>query len=299
LLAKIKRNPGCATLDSVISQKVLRQRAWDEYKMAQKIWDAFAAEDSKVCTAVQPLAYIEQWNAVLMRKVEGRALKGYLLRPAVALRLSKPVQQLHGLLAAAARWLRIFHDRVSNLQVIPFPVSSIREIMDESLLNLKKYSYKRLDIQPYRDALENALMGMRNLYIPVGTIHDDFHYSNILVGPDGRVCVIDKAGDYQRSIYADLATLLTDPQTRTLQIASGGRFIPDKFIQSCKKVILEEYFGSESYDQAVLDFFSALAVLNKWSEGLTRLSRGKRKELSPLLSLMTERYFSRLLSQYL
>ncbi len=299
LLAKIKRQPDVETLSEAVAIERLRKPARDEFEMTQKIWDAFVIENSHGCTAVRPVGYLEQWNAVVMEKVEGKALKELLLHPKTLFRLPSAKAELLELIASSARWLRVFHDRVSGMQEVPFLVDEIWMDVDESLERLERYSEERVNIEKYRIIFRKAMEEIAHLKIPVGIVHDDFHYSNILVEGSDRVCAIDNAGDYRTCAYVDLATLITDPQTRTLQIMTGGFYIPSNLIENLEKEILQNYFGEEVYPKEVVDFFCALAILNKWSEGLARFSVERRRKMPTALLKWIESYFSKRLFGYL
>ncbi|MGZ9164172.1 MAG: phosphotransferase [Anaerolineales bacterium] len=299
LLAKIHRKPQIGTLFDAIASGRLRKLARAEYKISQIIGQAFTEENSSVCIPVQYLGFIEKWNALLMRKVEGKMLKKYLLSPFIALRNPKSLAQLQKYLLLTIRWLNILHRRVSGLQMVPFPVDKARRLMEDVLSKLRELSHGQIDVGPFRVALEKELEGMRDLYVPVGLLHTDFHYSNILVTLDGQVCVLDYALNYYGPIYFDLATILIDPETRQVQILTGGRFIAPDFIQSCKRLILDSYFNGQPYLENVLNFYCALAVLNKWSTDESSLSNNWRKLIFPILSRITRRYYSKLVLQYL
>ena len=266
--------------------------------MTKRIWDAFNAENYKGCTAVEPFAYLERWNALLMQKIEGKALKVFLLDPKLIF-FPKARDELKKLLRSSARWLRVFHDRVSEMQEISFPIEDIRADLDESFSRLERYSNGKVKIAPYQEAFEKALEEIAYLKVPFGIVHDDYHYSNILVDKENQVSAIDNAGTYQSCAYVDLATLITDPQTRSRQIMTGGFYISARFIDECKKAILENYFGQEVYSEKIIHFFCALAVLNKWSEGLARFSVERQRKMPSILLKQTENYFSKLLLTYL
>lgn len=299
LLVKIHRKPQIGTLTDALTTERLRKLARNEYEISQVIWQAFAEENSPVCIPVHYLGFIEKWNALLMRQVEGRMLKKYLLRPSIALRNPRSLGQLQKYLLLSARWLNILHRRVSGLQVVPFPVENAQLLIEEVLSKLHERSNGQVDIKPFRAVLEQELEGMRDLHVPVGLLHADFHYSNILVTPDDRVCVLDYALNYYGPIYFDLATILIDPETRQVQILTDGRFIAAAFIQSCKRLILNSYFNGQPYFKNVLNFYCILAILNKWSTDEAGLSNSRRKMISPILSRITRRYYAKLVLQYL
>ena len=299
LLVKIHRKPQIVTLPDALTTGRLRKIARAEYEISQVIWQAFTEENSPVCISVQYLGFMEKWNALLMRKIEGKMLKKYLLRPSVALRNPKSLAQLQKYLRLSTRWLNILHRRVSGLQIVPFPVDKARLLIEEVLSKLRERSNGQVDVRPFQAALEKELEGMRDLHVPVGLLHADFHYSNILVTLDGQVCVLDYALNYYGPIYFDLATILIDPETRQVQILTGGRFIASEFIQSCKRLILDSYFNGQPYLDNVLNFYCVLAILNKWSTDEASSSDSWRKLISPILSRITRRYYGKLVLQYL
>ena len=299
LLAKIHRKPYMATLNEALAADWLRSVAHDEYEMSKSIWRAFEEENSFGCAAVQPLGLMSEWNAILMRKVEGKLLKNHLMRASVALRLPSALAELMQYLGSSVKWLRIFHDRVSDAHIVPFPVNDALDLMNEILDKLSSQSRGQVDIEPYRFALSRRLECVSALSVPVGLLHDDFQYSNILIGSDGRAYVLDYALNYRGCVYSDLATLMIDPQTREIQILTGGRFIAPGFIDAFNQTILAAYFDGASCHKDVLDFYCALAVLNKWSADEAEISNGWRRGLFPVFSRVARRHYAGLLPQYL
>ena len=301
LLAKIHRKPHIVTLNDALTTGWLKPIAHDEYEMAQQIWRAFEAENSSAFTAVEPLGFMDEWNAILMRKVEGKPLKKYLLSASVALRSPHALKRLQELLKASVIWLRIFHQRVAGAQDTAFPAQDASDTMDEVLSKLSRHSKGEVDVETYRYALSNHLTNLDagTVQVPVALLHDDFQYSNILIMPDGRVCVVDYALNHRGCVYADLATIIIDPQTRGAQIWTSGRLIDPGFIHACQQTILDAYFNGASYHKKALDFYCALAVLNKWSADEAEVYHGWRKQVYSPLSASTRRYYAKLLEQYL
>jgi len=299
LFAKIHRKPYMATLNEALAAEWLRPIARDEYEMTRVISRAFDEENSPMCTAIQPLGLMDEWNAILMRKVNGKPLKKYLLRPSVVLRFPSALAELQQYLKSSITWLRVFHDRVAGTHIAPFPVNDATELIHEILAKLDRQSKGQVDVEAYRFALLKQLECIGALSVPVGLLHDDFQYSNILIEPDGRACVLDYALNYQGCIYSDLATLMIDPQTREIQILSGGRFIAPGFIRAFNQTVLSAYFNGEPFHKTVLDFYCALAVLNKWSADEAEIANGWRKKLSSIFSRVTRRYYAKLLTRYL
>lgn len=299
LLAKINRDPDCEEMCDAVVVKKFRERAKEEFAVMQSIWEAFDRETETDCIAVQPFEYVGKWNAIVMQKIDGKPLKGVLLQPSMALRSRKVINQLLGLVRSSTRWLRIFHERVSVMEYVTLPEKNVWSTISRSLSRLDQLSGGNIAIESYQLSFRKAMEDLRGEKVPVGVVHDDYHYSNILATRDNKICAIDNSGNYQACAYVDLATFITDPQTRMVQVITGGLYISTDFIQSCKEMILRTYFGQEAYSSQVMDFFCAIAILNKWSEGLARFSVAKFGTYSAIFIKWTERYFSKLLSAYL
>lgn len=299
LFAKIHRKPHMATLKEALEAEWLRPIAHDEYEITKVIWRTFEENNSPVCTAVQPLGLMDEWNAILMRKVDGRSLKKYLIRPSVLLRSPKALVQLRQYLESSLIWLRIYHDQIAELQIAPFPIDDALESMNEILFKLSARSKGQVNVEYYRSLLLKRLESIRILNVPVALLHDDFQYSNILIKPDGRACVLDYAFNHRGCVYSDLATFLVDPQTRGVQILTGGRFVAPGFIRTFNQTILNAYFNGKPYQKNVLDFYCALAVLNKWSADEGEIYGGWKKKLYSALLGPMRRYYTNLLTEYL
>ncbi|HET9910208.1 MAG TPA: phosphotransferase [Anaerolineales bacterium] len=298
LFAKIHRKPHMETLKEALAADWLRPIAHAEYEITKVIWQTFESKNSPVCTAIQPLGLADEWNAILMRKVEGKELKKFLVRPSVLFRSGPALMELQKYLEASMIWLRIFHDHVSEAQMAPFPVDDALESMDEILEKLKQCSNAEVDVEFYRNELLNRLESIRDLTVPVALLHDDFQYSNILIQNDGRACVLDYAFNHRGCVYSDLATFLIDPQTRGVQILTRGIFIAPAFLHAFRTTALTAYFNGEGYHKDVLDFYCLLAILNKWSADEGAIYSGWKRRLYSFFVPSMRHYYTNLLTEY-
>lgn len=295
LLAKIHRKPYIKSLTTAISDTSLKAAGYAEYEITRKMWSVFSKENSSTFMSIQPLAYLEEWNAILMRKVDGKLLKEYLFTPSFMLRKEKAIEQLQNYLSAAVNWLRVFHYRVADMRLEKFPVQDAMDSMDNILNRLSRH----VDVTGYRRALIKKISDIRSLLVPVCLLHDDFQYSNIIVENRGRVCVLDYAMNHRSCTYSDIATLLIDPRTRGLQVWSLGGLIPKKIIQSLDRTIIETYFRSETFHKPVLDYFCALAILNKWQADESGNSNNPKTIPLRRLPTLVRSYYNELLLYYI
>lgn len=293
LLVKIPRKPAHQSIADALQNDYLRAHTRDYFDFMLATWRAFVDADAPNCFAIRPLEYFEQWNAIVMLEAQGRPLKDMLAR-------GRPPQtdEFQGHLKNAARWVRIFHERIGEMNEQTFSRAEIEAALDAVLDNLAKYSRGRVDTASIRTSLLASVSdGWR---VPVARTHDDYHYSNVLVSPDGRACGLDaRRRSVRNPIYADLATLLLDPATRFASILTGGMLLPRRFFERSRQSILDGYFTAEPYDASILDFYCAIVVLDKWMINERRLAFGMARFAGIVLRLWVRWYFSSLLRRYI
>lgn len=293
ILVKIPRKPANETIADALQNEYLLAHTRDYFDFMLATWNAFEQADVPNCFAIRPLEYFEQWNAIAMLEVQGRPLKDMLV-------VGRPPQtrafQTH--LESAARWARIFHQGIGEMKVQTFSRAEIESALDAVLVNLAKYSRGRVNTASIRTSMLAPVSdGWR---VPVARTHDDYHYSNVLVSPDGRVCGLDARRRIVRNpIYADLATLLLDPATRVASILTGGLLLSRRFFERSRQSILGGYFAGEPHDASIFDFYCAIVVLDKWMINERRLATGKARFAGIVLRPWVRWYFSSLLRRYI
>jgi len=265
VLVKIPRKPHLLTIYDAVRADNLRPSTIETYRNMQAIWNAFADENSPDCVAIQPLHYFPKWNAIVMNEVKGTMLKKLFVR------WKKDWSRLADALTRSALWLRIFHDHVGQARLEPFQQSRALAKVEDELAALMQNSRKQVDVGVLRAKLASMIEKIGSSLVSTSFLHDDFQYSNIMVLDDGRVCALDADGRRRDPIYQDLATLLIDPQTRLVQIITLGVFAPQKRQKYLRKKILSAYFGAQSVDENILDFYCALNILHKWSMNEKRI----------------------------
>ena len=299
ILVKIPSKPYFDSFTDAIASDVSKARAQEQYAASTSVWKAISEEGDLSCCAVPPPLYIEKWNALAMQEIQGRMLKSFLLKPSIALDVSTAWSELKEAVARSSKWLRIVHSRACNVENEPFPTEYVQALIDETLEKLEKDSDSQVDVRPYRKSLQVQLEKASQASVPVGLLHDDFHYSNILITPDGRACALDYAFTHRGPIYADLATILIDPETRLAQILSFGQFLSKEKLRQLRSAILDNYFPEKSYDAQVLNLFCSIAALYKWSVDERRFSgNGLKRFFSPLLLPIMRRHFHDVINTY-
>ncbi|HYN89900.1 MAG TPA: hypothetical protein VER55_15310, partial [Ardenticatenaceae bacterium] len=121
LLVKIPREPGIATLEGAVAAEHLRPLAQQEYETLLAIAAAFEGSTSDSYCSVRPLAYLPEWNAIVMEELPAEPLKAIILRGRMMLNRDRDWVAVEQALARAGTWLRLFHERVGALKHEPFP----------------------------------------------------------------------------------------------------------------------------------------------------------------------------------
>jgi hypothetical protein len=299
ILVKIARKPSIRQINDAIKVDELRNIAQKEYSFLKMTWDAFERAKKTDFYTVQPFAYLDEWNAIVMRKADGQSLNRLFYKPAIPLGLAEPRQKLLAVLNQAGQWLKLFHCYAGEMQLEPFPRDASEKDIDELLESLSVNSTHQIDIQGLKKGLRASLSKL-NGEVPIARLHGDYHFSNILFTPDGRVCALDSYYWVRGPVYEDLASLLVHPETRPAQVLSGGRFASPQLVSDCRKAVLDGYFESGSFDPNMLDFYCALHLLHQWSMNEKKLQNaGKKRVLLKPAVMVMRRYFERLLKQYI
>jgi hypothetical protein len=129
--------------------------------------------------------------------------------------------------------------------------------------------------------------------------HGDFAPRNILVGPGGRVSVLDTLGRWRAPAFEDIGNFLLAFKAHRLQVYSQGLFLSASRIKQYENQFLRGYFGDDPIPLASIRLFECLAALEKWSSvvhghGQSRGLRGLGKRC---LSLAWARHLRRTMAQ--
>lgn len=300
IFAKIPRKRHMQTLHDAIHADELRSPTLDEYETLRATWKIFNDAGDQDCHALEPLIYFEKWNAIVMPELSGKMLKNLLLSPGIFFKNLDSWMKLRVALGKTARWLRLFHEG-NKLRNEKFPLDEAQMQIEIALNAIKQNSNGKVNLTWVLPKVQSLLMMVSKEMVPTALLHDDYQYSNIMIISDGRVCALDPRHRRYGSVYADLATLLIDPQLRLVQILSAGHAFPEKYLNACEQDVLSSYFHDSSIQITVLNFYCVLACLQKWAfnEKILASSRFGQFILVPVISSLVRRQFSNTLLKYL
>jgi aminoglycoside phosphotransferase (APT) family kinase protein len=162
----------------------------------------------------------------------------------------------------AGRWLRILHDSPAT--------TPLTRQEDRSEIVAAFEAYRRyLATETGRDLSAVVKAGVDaagRLPDPLPTVlsHGDFAPRNILVGPSGRVAVIDLLARWKSPPYEDLATFLVALQTNRANAATRGLLF-GRAAKRLEPAFLKGYFGTEPVPRDAIRVYELLLVLDKWA----------------------------------
>ena len=299
VLAKIAHRPHKRDLAAALKDDSLRTLAKSEMAQLEATWRSFEELGDPNLIAVQPLSYLEEWNAIVMLEVNARPLRSQLTSLAVGFSQAKATAEFTRHLRNASQWIRHYHNHVGGGKIEPVSQELLQDRIEKIELDVKQFMGKSADA-----ARKLALLESKSRQITgtdtIAQLHGDFHCSNILVTPQGQICVLDpRANSSRRSIYNDLAALLTDLHLKPIPMVTGG-FFTRKFWDQSRQAIIESYFKPGEYSQPLLDFYCASEVMFKWSmDERDFTNRKKMRMLKSVARPVLGRYMSRLTDRFL
>lgn len=299
ILVKIAHSPNQSDLQAALENESLRALAQDEMTQLQATWQAFQELGDPDLIAVQPLAYLPAWNAIVMFEVEGQTLRNRLVSPLIGFSQPQASAQLIQHLRKSSQWLWHYHNHVGGSQTglasKPLMQARLDKISEDVTVRLGLH----LDAPNYLSAIKSHMDTVSGME-PVAQLHGDFHCTNIIVTPRGQICVLDpRANSSRQSVYNELATLLIDMHLKPIPILTGGRFT-QTFLDQSRQAIVESYFKPGEFSQSLLDFYCACEAIFKWSmDERDFIHRKNMRMLAPLARPILTRYMHQLVSRFL
>lgn len=250
-----------------------------EFAAMSAVMDCVAQLGDSRFGAVGILDQLHEPPALVMEKVSDPSLRYLLiadraaLRPASALRWggrqTSVTPTLSNRLVAAmynsGAWLRNFHrlpdanhTRERNECEADF-VRSIHLFTD--------YLRERIGRTRFFGALDEKLASAAHRILPqrlpLGLCHGDFAPRNILVGPAGRVTVLDTLARWRAPIYEDIGQFLValnSPGPHNLWMDQAGCALRARY----ERAFLSGFFGDGPLPLAQIRLFECQVLLERW-----------------------------------
>jgi len=163
-------------------------------------------------------------------------------------------------------------------------------------LNKIEVSSGRLDLSFVKVLIDDLYRSYRKVNLPYRILHGDFSSANIFVTCDGKICAVDPHNE-PAPLYLDLAKIITDLETRRIQILTNGMSVPRSRLKIFNSSLLNGYFSADPVNYFALNLFRLLLLIEKWAENEAKLQqiRGKSRFLYSLGVSQMRRYLLSLL----
>lgn len=275
LLVKIPRLADMTTLAQAVSASDLVPYTRVEYEALRDVSAAFESQGMHTFRAIRPVAFLPDWNAIVMEELPSQPIKHLFLTSGMLLGFHKDWMCFAETLRRTGHWLRIFHSQVGKIEMERLRDQRVDQVIEQTVQELDEATDHEFDLQAVQASLLQQLAAIGDVVVPVATLHTDMTYANVFTTPDGRVGVLDPGAQARGPVYADLATLLEDPDTRLLQVITGGHAFPRARLERLDNAVLQGYFGSSAYNRDVLNLYRAIALMHKWTMDEEELDRAK------------------------
>lgn len=295
IIAKIRRLPDI-DIDAAMANQAMQEEMREEFEILEKIEKIFQEiDDPRFCT-IRALEYFEELSTVVMEKLDMQLLREHFTT--LKMVSDKKWQEAFALhLNDSARWLRIYHERIGGIKDGSSCWDEQFEIMRQYLHKISEY-YPAFKLHSLRLFIDRSQEKQRGSNLSYGMVHFNFDLANIFITKDNQLGSFDP--HYRPGpLYADIAKLLIDLQTRAVQMLTYGWFIRPALQDKFRQATLHGYFADQPYDLTSLNLFCFAAVLEKWltDEETLAQSSGLKKIVYFLIAPWRRNYFSNLLNQ--
>ncbi len=254
------------------------QRAKLEYDALASIYMKVSNEALEGVTAVRPLAFWSDYNALVCEYLPGRHLLS-ILNAAGAIWGSRRERHLAEQTAYnGGRLLGIIH----KIQKVPYPqIRSLDthmyvkglETKIRELLKLECPKAVREEIARTRNSLEQ-LLNYSHAETIFSHLHGDYYPENIVCSQDGRVFTIDTTLHQIGPIEQDIAKFMAGVKLTKRSLLFGSIGMRTSVQERVIHAFLNGYRNVGNFNRRVLFAFLLLALLQRWIE-ILEVVRGR------------------------
>lgn len=297
ILAKIRRNPKMDSLSRAI-QADIHQNMENEYRTLNLLYDNFNSTEEDF-GAIRPLAYLDQYPALVMEEYPARTLR-QLLSGQRNSKTDWSSSELRDAARKTGQWLSTFHHKLYVPVQKPYTSRDILLEVQAYAERLELFSHGRVQAREVMSDFWKKLEGLPVATMTFSHSHSDMTIDNVLYSSDGRVCIIDVKNQVA-PVYVDLGLILIHPETSKPQIFSMGSHFSENLLCKYRAEIVAGYFDEQPGDESLVRIYSAIQVLNKWlmyEELMSRYKKVKRLLAVPVAPYVSA-YFKGLLKKHL
>jgi hypothetical protein len=254
LLLKIPRWEEAPTLGEALAAGE-QDSTHAEIDGLRRIEAAVLASGDPGLTAVAPVGYVGEVNGILLRRMSGTSLRDRLGR-------GRGSGDVGAIFERLGRWIRVFHQIDGPPVARPFDAEAAVERSRALERGIRAADRAPRGLLPAMAVLRLAAEGLDGTPEPWAEIHGDLNLSNVLVGRDDRVAVIDPNRE-GASALTDPVRVLTDTRLDRWQLITSGVGRPSAVLAEWEQRLLH---GSGLGGEAMLGFRLAEAAIERWVE---------------------------------
>jgi len=269
LVIKIVHFPDQTTPNTSWESDELLKRGKREYNAMTTLHHTFMGTHF---ATIEPIAYIKQINALVMRYVDGVSLYDQYI---YGIRWLRQQPALLNVAQQAGEWLARFHE-ISQQQDLRSQYPPYQEHTALNTVKTIKQFIETLKVQYDVTLTMPPLTAIPDEH-PVVWVHGDFHMRNVLILKTEQILGFDTAFELTDSPAYDIGKFLADMKTRKQRLLSGGVLPPIKRIKQWEAAFLAGYnkTGSSSASMQLIWLYEGRFLLQKWCETLEILSKKK------------------------
>jgi len=230
LLVKIPREQDMVSLEQAVSNQELKEMTKSEFDMLIEVYDVVSKLKSTAFTAIRPLFYLPQWNAIVMEELPSRTLEDLAFDLRTRLKLQPEWGQFKDALYLTGQWMRMYHETLGSWQLAPLKIDDLILEIDQKINLLEPSVIRRVDWNELRAQFRRILDNLRGLSVPYVNLHGDLFLTNVVITPDNRVAVIDLTRMSWGPIYSDLSSVIIELVEQRLKLSSFGFIVREPTI---------------------------------------------------------------------
>lgn len=258
VFVKVRRPSGGRTSANEADVDRAIRRLREEYTILTRARAWSHANDPSL-DVVEPLGYLDDCNALLLRQARGRSLDSLVARDHP---LSLPA------IVRAGRWLRAFHSAINPSTLVPWSASAYLTQTEALVDGLVADGVDPAVLRELREGIRAEAQRFDGMVCARSCVHGDYKLRHIWADTNA-LQVLDFGNCHDAFIVEDLAAFIIELEVRDL----GALRLRRPLTTTASAVFLEAYGPIAS--PGILSLQLIFARLKKWQRRRRRFSRSR------------------------
>jgi len=132
---------------AVSPEKWLIDRTMREFEVLEEVFDVVMKLKILALTAIRPLFYYPQWNAIVMEELPSRILEEMISDFSTRVGIGSKHQIFLEALYRTGQWLRMYHEALGDMRLEPFNANEMLEDVNNMLDTKANLVGNQLDLR--------------------------------------------------------------------------------------------------------------------------------------------------------